>query len=143
VAAALADRFAQFRHREQLASRKSSRRSGAGAVAPTTYVGPYGGVVTEAHLSGTPAITTDWGAFTETNQHGVTGFRCRTMEQFVWAVRNVGRIDPGACRGWAESNFSVGVAPAYDDYFNSVMDVYAGNGWYDTGAATWVRSSDA
>jgi hypothetical protein len=29
-------------------------------------------------------------------------------------------------------NFSVErVAPAYDDYFNSVMDVYAGNGWYE------------
>jgi glycosyltransferase involved in cell wall biosynthesis len=100
-------------------------------LAPSVFLEPFCGVQIEAFLSGTPVISTDWGAFAEYNHHGVTGYRCRTHEQFVWAVNSAHEIDPHACRKWAE-NFTIDrVAEMYDEYFNSLMTVRVGRGWYE------------
>ena len=106
--------------------------SAQAVLCPTTFVEPFCGVHVEAMMSGTPLITTDYGAFTEYNLHGNTGYRCRTFEQFTWATRNIGEIEPRDCRYWAMRNFSLDrVAPMYDEFFWSVAhSAQAGGGWY-------------
>lgn len=113
-------------------------------VAPTIYHEPFGGVTVEALLSGTPIITTDVGAFTETNINGVTGYRFRTLSEADTAVGEVlrGAISPKQCRDYAVANFSLEtVMWKYHDYFERVSEIFTGGGWYSAGPVSLDRFS--
>lgn len=98
---------------------------------PTLYLEPFGGVNVEAMFCGTPAITTDFGGFTETVQHGKTGYRCRTMEQFVWAAKNVDKLDSEYIRDYAMNNYSMArVGLMYDEYLHQIHGLW-GKGFYE------------
>lgn len=105
----------------------------AGALAvltPTSYLEPFGGVAVEAMFSGTPVIATDWGAFTETVQHGRTGFRCRTLKEFLIAVKRVPQIDRREVIEYANLNYSTTVGARMYDRFLTNAATLRGEGWY-------------
>ena len=102
--------------------RKTLMANAKAVVCMSTFAEPFCGVHVEAMMSGTPVITADWGAFTENNIHGVTGFRCRTLDQMVEAGRRIHEIDPAKCRTWAMDNFSNDrVAEMYEAFFDGKM----------------------
>lgn len=111
--------------------RKELMKRAKALLAPTHYNEPFGGVQVEALLCGTPTITSDWGAFAENNLHGVTGYRCRTLEQFEWACKNVDKISRKTCHEWAMNNFTLErVGLMYEEYFESLLKIHDGSGGF-------------
>jgi glycosyltransferase involved in cell wall biosynthesis len=95
-------------------------------------VEPFGGVQIENLLCGTPTITSDWGAFAENNIEGVTGYRCRTFDDYVQAAINCWneKIKFENCRKQG-LNFTLdAIAPKYEKFFNDVLNIYECEGWY-------------
>ena len=117
-------------------------------MAPTLYAEPFGGVNVEAQMCGLPVITTDWGAFAETVLHGYTGYRCRTLEQFLWALKNVDTLDKSVIRAWAVSNYGLTkIATMYEEYFGMLQRAQKNpkNGFYQENPGrlglTWLQKS--
>lgn len=115
--------FANAEKRKELISRAKA------VFIPTIYLEPFGYIVIEAAFSGTPVITTDWGAFTEIIQNGKTGFRCKSFADFIWAAKNINKIKPKDCRKWAMNFTMEKIAPKYQDYFEQLQNLF-GRGWY-------------
>lgn len=102
--------------------RRILMRDARAIIGPTLYVEPFGNMIIEGYFSGTPAITTDWGGFTETVVNGVTGFRCREFKDFINALHNINTIDPHVCRQWAEKNYSEEIIhDKFDDYLRKII----------------------
>lgn len=97
---------------------------------PTIYVEPFGNVNIEAQACGTPVITTDWGAFTETVEDGVTGFRCRNFKEFKEAAKNAKLLNRVYIAERARSMYSLEtIGEKYDNYFQRLLTLWE-DGWY-------------
>ena len=95
----------------------------------TTYLEPFGGVVVEALLSGTPIITPHFGAFAEIQQPGRTGFVCHTLRDYREAILNTDQIRPEHCRQRGVDYTLDAVAPQFEAWFRDLSDIYGGQGW--------------
>lgn len=102
--------------------------------APSLYVEPFGHVVPEASLCGTPVMCTNYGAFTETVKDGVNGFHNALFNDYVENIKKLDTIDPIKCRQFAIDNFSVdAIAPKYEHYFKNLLHLRNDKkGWYYT-----------
>lgn len=101
--------------------------------APTIYVPPFEGVHVEANLCGVPAITTDFGVFSETVENRDNGMRCTMEREFlaaaIWAA-SVDVADRWDIRRQAQRRYSTEeIAPQYETYFDRLLTLYD-DGWY-------------
>ena len=113
-----------------LGQEKAKLLAGARALlAPTSYLEPFGGVTVEAMLSGTPVITSDWGAFTETVTHDV-GFRCRTLADYMDAVERSADLNREFIAEYAERRFSLRTGSLMYDAYLRRLETLRGEGWY-------------
>lgn len=91
---------------------------------PTVYLEAFGGVAVEAMLCGTPVITTNFGVFPETVVHGVSGFRCNTLNDFVEAARNTHTLKPEKIRKHAERYLMDTVKLEFNKWFEDLYQQY-------------------
>ena len=73
---------------------------------PIAWPEPFGMVMIEALVSGTPVVATRSGAAPEIVTDGVTGYLCSDEESLVAALGSLDRLDRGACRAVVEKHFS-------------------------------------
>lgn len=111
--------------------RRAHLLGGATAVfMPTLYIEPFGFVATEAQICGTPVISSPFGAFTETVEHGVSGFHCHTLGEFIEATGLVRDLDREAIRERAIGLYTTEAAvPQYDRFF-AQLGTLRGPGFY-------------
>lgn len=71
-----------------------------------TWEEPFGLVMPESMVCGTPVIAMARGSAPELIVHGKTGFLCHTMDDCVAALDQIETIDRKVCREHVEQNFS-------------------------------------
>jgi glycosyltransferase involved in cell wall biosynthesis len=104
-------------------------------IAPSHYIEPFCGTVVEAALCGTPAITSHFGAFTETVAQDRTGFRCQTVRQYLDAIDVVAGLNRKDVRARARRLYGLrSVGRAYDAAFRVIAErtkagVFPTAGW--------------
>jgi len=105
-------------------------RNAKAVIMPTQFTEPFGGVAVEAMMCGTPVISTNYGAFTETIEQGKTGFRCHTLGDFLTATLAIENLDRKYIADRARALYSTEtVGKQYDLVFKQVSDLSFG-GWY-------------
>jgi glycosyltransferase involved in cell wall biosynthesis len=95
-------------------------------IAPTRFVEPYQGVSVEAQLTGTPVAVSDFGAMTETCEHGKTGWRCHTLGDYLEAIRRAPSMDRAYIASRARRLYSLDpVGRRYDAVFRQISGLLA------------------
>ena len=113
-------------------ARSDFLRGAKAALMPTVFTEPFGGSGVEAMLCGTPLVAVDYGAFTETVEHGVTGFRCRTLQDWLDAIDNLDNLDRRLIADRARKRYSLDTcALKYDKVFTDLSNLDR-DGWYTT-----------
>lgn len=94
---------------------------------PTTYIEPFGAVAVEGPLCGTPAVSTDFGAFVDTVPRSL---RFNTLREGAEAVQRAMKIKPEKVREDALARYSLeAVAPMYEEWFQRLSKLWT-EGWY-------------
>ena len=114
-------------------------QNAAALVSATFYLEPGANVAVESMMCGTPVLATDWGVFTESINHGVSGYRCRSLAEFSAAAYRIiaGNLPPAGVRAWAVGRYSEdAVRPLWWRYFERINQ-----SWHDEGLARWLPAS--
>ena len=97
---------------------------------PTRFIEPFGGSGVEAQACAAPLISSDWGGFGETVEHGVSGFRCHTLGDWLKAIELAPMLDRHRIAARARSLYSLETCGAqYDKIFTQINDLWK-DGWY-------------
>ncbi|HET7821788.1 MAG TPA: glycosyltransferase family 4 protein [Ornithinibacter sp.] len=103
-----------------------------GAVAllnPITWAEPFGLVMVEAMVCGTPVISYPNGAAPEIVEDGTTGFLCDGVDEAVAALGKVGGLDRTACRAHVEAEFSASLMVSrYERLYRKVIAARSARG---------------
>jgi glycosyltransferase involved in cell wall biosynthesis len=104
-----------------------------GAVAtlfPITWKEPFGLVMIESMVTGTPVIAMSLGSAPEVIAHGVSGFLCQNVDECIDAIAPAAKLDRRTCRDHVLVNFTAKrMADGYEAAYQKVLGTrYSRNG---------------
>jgi glycosyltransferase involved in cell wall biosynthesis len=109
--------------------RSAFLRNARALLAPSLFTEPFCGMAVEAMLCGTPVVSVDYGAMTETVQEGM-GFRCHTLSDWLEGIEAVGDLDRQYIASVARAKYSLEACGAkYDKIFRQISQL-SDKGWY-------------
>jgi len=94
---------------------------------PEMWDEPFGLIVLEANVSGTPVIATKVGALPEIIVDGKTGFLCGSVKEMKECIGKESEIDPETCREHVLKNFTA--ERMTKDYEALYLKILGGGGW--------------
>ena len=113
-------------------NRASLLGKAAAVLCASEFIEPFCGTAVEAQLCGTPVISSNFGAFHETIEDGVTGFRCHTLGDYMRAVKDVSGLDRAVIAARARRLYSLEtVGATYNTIFTYLQNQMR-DGWYTT-----------
>ncbi len=113
-------------------ARSEFLRNARALLAPTVFTEPFCGMAVEAMLCGTPVVSVNYGAMTETVTEGVMGYKCHTLQDWIDGINNVGNLDRRTIASIARNQWSLeACGRRYDKIFCQLNDLYR-RGWYET-----------
>lgn len=108
-----------------LADAAAKRKLLAGArclLFPIGWEEPFGMVMIEAMVCGTPVVALRGGAVPEVVVDGVTGRICDDPAELPAAIAEVRELDPAACRAHVEANFGAGtLGRGYEQVYHQIL----------------------
>ncbi len=94
----------------------------SGLLMPIRWEEPFGMVMVEALVCGTPVIAFPEGAASELVVHGQTGFLVADEREMAAAVAQLPALDPRDCRAWVSEHCDVDVvATSYEATYRSAL----------------------
>ncbi len=91
---------------------------------PICWEEPFGLVVIEAMVCGTPVVAMGRGAVPELIVHGQTGIVVDHPDQLADGISQARGLEPAACRKHVETNFTVDVmAEGYEEVYRRVLSM--------------------
>lgn len=104
-----------------------------GAIAtlfPITWREPFGLVMVESMVVGTPVIAMNLGSVPEVMSHGKSGYICNSVDECVAAVERISELNRQDCRDHVLENFSAKrMADGYEAVYRQILaEKYAQNG---------------
>lgn len=102
-------------------------------LAPTLYAEPFGCISVEAQLCGTPVITNDFGAFTETIEQFKSGVLCHSLADYCYGIELAleNKFDRNYIHERAKRLYSMEeIGKKYEYALKSIMEIHKGEGWY-------------
>lgn len=113
-------------------ARSDLLRNAYAMLCPTVYIEPLCNSGIESQLCGAPIITTDYGAFTEIMIHGVSGFRCHTLGDYLEAIKKIPSLDRREIADRARKKYNLETVGAQMNKIITQLESLRNEGWYIT-----------